>query len=249
MRLTRAAPAGTTSSSTPPISRIVAPGIGATSASKLLRVDMIRGTGLRAVLRAGCLTAFRGLAAFAFFAFFAMRELVAQFQREDSMTRRAVLALLLTQLAALQPVVAQAPNVVGTWRLVSYDTQTPDGVKTFPLGQDLEGLAIYLPNGRVSIQFMRRDRPLFKSGDAWRGTLEEERAAFEGFFGYAGRYTLDVARSTVTHHLEIASAPNYVGIDLVRTFSFSGDRLTLRTPPRTLAGQTSVSTLVWERIN
>jgi len=144
---------------------------------------------------------------------------------------------------------AQQASVVGTWRLVSYDTRTAAGVTSYPLGQDLAGLAIYLPNGRVSIQFMRNDRPAFKSGDAWRGTLEEERAAFEGFFGYAGRYTIDAARSVVTHHLEIASAPNYVGIDLVRTFSMSGNRLTLRTPERQLAGQTSTSTLVWERID
>lgn len=152
-------------------------------------------------------------------------------------------------VAVVQFPSAQAPAVIGTWRLVSYDTQTPEGVKTYPLGQDLEGVAIYLPNGRVSIQFMKRDRPLFKSGDAWRGTLEEEREAFRGFFGYAGRYTIDAARSVVTHHLEIASAPNYVGTDLVRTFSFSGNRLTLRTPPRQLAGQTSTSTLIWERVD
>ena len=53
----------------------------------------------------------------------------------------------------------------------------------------------------------------------------------------------------VTHHLEIASAPNYVGMDLVRTFSISGNRLTLTTPQRTLAGQTSTSTLIWERLD
>ena len=161
-----------------------------------------------------------------------------------------ILALAaLALITATQLPVAQQASVVGTWKLVSYDTRTAAGVTSYPLGQDLAGLAIYLPNGRVSIQFMRRDRPAFKSGDAWRGTLEEERAAFEGFFGYAGRYTIDAARSTVTHHLEIASAPNYVGIDLVRTFSMSGNRLTLRTPERQLAGQTSTSTLVWERID
>ena len=165
------------------------------------------------------------------------------------MTRRiALVTALMISAAAFQPA-AQSTSVVGSWKLVSYDTQTADGTKTFPLGQDLAGMAIYLPNGRVSIQFMRRDRPLFKSGDAWRGTLEEERAAFEGFFGYAGRYTIDAARSIVTHHLEIAHAPNYVGTDLVRTFSFSGNRLTLRTPQRQLAGQTSSSTLIWERID
>lgn len=162
---------------------------------------------------------------------------------------RLIFVLALTMLAALERPSAQQASVVGTWRLVSYDTRTAAGVTSYPLGQDLAGLAVYLPNGRVSIQFMRRDRPAFKSGDAWRGTLEEERAAFEGFFGYAGRYTIDAARSVVTHHLEIASAPNYVGIDLVRTFSMSGNRLTLRTPERQLAGQTSTSTLIWERLD
>jgi Lipocalin-like domain len=162
---------------------------------------------------------------------------------------RLILVMAFMLLAALERPSAQQVSVVGTWKLVSYDTRTAAGVTSYPLGQDLAGLAIYLPNGRVSIQFMRRDRPGFKSGDAWRGTLEEERAAFEGFFGYAGRYTIDATRSVVTHHLEIASAPNYVGIDLVRTFSMSGNRLTLRTPERQLAGQTSTSTLVWERID
>jgi len=165
------------------------------------------------------------------------------------MTCRLAFLFVIAILNAVERPLAQQASVVGTWRLVSYDTQTPDGKKTFPLGEDVAGMAIYLPNGCVSIQFMKRERQLFKSGDAWRGTLEEERAAFEGFFGYAGRYTIDAARSIVTHHLEIASAPNYVGTDLVRTFSMSGNRLTLRTPQRQLAGQTSSSTLVWERVD
>ena len=159
----------------------------------------------------------------------------------------ALIAFLVLSSAAAPD--GQQPQVVGSWRLISYETQTADGAKTFPLGPDAVGLAVYTPNGRVSIQFMKRDRPLFKSGDAWRGTLEEERAAFEGYFAYAGRYTLDAARSTVTHHVEIAHAPNYVGTDLVRTYSFSGNRLTLRTPQRQLAGAAAFSTLVWERID
>ncbi len=162
---------------------------------------------------------------------------------------RLIFALAFTMLTASDRPSAQQISVVGTWKLVSYETVTAGGMRSLPLGPDLVGLAIYLPNGRVSIQFMRRDRPRFQSGDAWRGTLEEERAAFEGFFSYAGRYTIDAARSVVTHHIEIASAPNYVGIDLPRTFALEGDRLTLRTPQRQLAGQTSASTLVWERVD
>jgi len=164
------------------------------------------------------------------------------------MTKTASVALLVL-IAAISPASAQRESPLGTWRLVSYHTETPDGIRTFPLGEDVAGIAMYLPNGTVSIQFMRKNRPLFKSGDAWRGTLEEERAAFEGFFAYTGRYTIDAASSRVTHHIEVCSAPNYVGIDLVRTFSISGNRLTLRTPQRQLAGQTSASTLTWERID
>src|SRR5215204_1652643 len=86
MRLTRAAPADTTSSRTPPISRAVAPLMGASKASCFLaalraaggfaavRADLFA-TDLRAGFRAGFFTALR---AFDFFAFFAMRELVAR---------------------------------------------------------------------------------------------------------------------------------------------------------------------------
>ena len=164
------------------------------------------------------------------------------------MTKTAILALLML-IAAMSPASAQRESPLGTWRLLSYHTETPEGIRTFPLGEDVAGIAMYLPNGRVSIQFMRKNRPLFKSGDAWRGTPEEEKAAFEGFFAYTGRYTIDAENSRVTHHIEVCSAPNYVGTDLERTFSISGNRLTLRTPQRQLAGQTSSSTLTWERID
>ena len=154
------------------------------------------------------------------------------------MIRRLVLVSLIAVAIAAEPQ-AQQPQVIGSWKLVSYVTETPDGKRTFPLGEKVDGLAVYLPNGRVTIQFMRSDPPRFQGTDAWRGTLQEERVAFRGFFGYAGRYTLDVKNSTVTHHVEICSVPNYIGTDLVRMFSFSGSRLTLRSPERQLSGQKS----------
>jgi hypothetical protein len=164
------------------------------------------------------------------------------------MTRHLALVLAISICAVTGPGAQQA-NVAGTWKLISYETVTPAGVRTFPLGEDAVGLLIYQSSGRMSVQFMRRDRPRFKSGDAWRGTLEEEKAAFEGFFSYAGRYTVDHDRGVVTHHIEISSAPNYVGTDVERTFSLSENRVTLRTPQRQLAGQTSSSILIWERVD
>ena len=120
-------------------------------------------------------------------------------------------SLLVAALSASETAVAQQQSVAGTWKLVSYETVTPGGVRTFPLGEDAIGLLIYQPSGRMSVQFMRRDRPKFKSGDAWRGSLEEERAAFEGFFSYAGRYTVDAG--TRCRH---ASHRDLVGAKLCR---------------------------------
>src|SRR5687767_10319147 len=81
---------------------------------------------------------------------------------------RTDMNILLTALLTLvSPLATQPGSVVGTWKLVSYETQTADGARTFPLGQDVSGIAIYSADGHVSIQFMRRDRPRFASGDAW----------------------------------------------------------------------------------
>ncbi|WP_246162583.1 MULTISPECIES: lipocalin-like domain-containing protein [Brasilonema] len=53
---------------------------------------------------------------------------------------------------------------------------------------------------------------------------------------------------TVTHHVEIASIPNRVGKDLVRTFTLNGNRVTLKTPPTETDGVLKVFELVWERV-
>jgi hypothetical protein len=158
--------------------------------------DGFRAAAFRAGFRAGL---FAPLRAFDFFAFFAMRPFSTGVTIRATMTRILSLASAIMITCAIAEPGAQQASVVGSWRLVSYDTQTTDGVKSLPLGQDLAGLAIYLPNGRVSIQFMRRDRPRVQSGDAWRGSLEEERR-LPGFFSYAGRYTIDTG-SVVTHHI------------------------------------------------
>lgn len=41
----------------------------------------------------------------------------------------------------------------------------------------------------MSVQIARSDRRPFKSGDLFRASPEELKDAFEGYFGYFGRYT------------------------------------------------------------
>lgn len=76
--------------------------------------------------------------------------------------------------------------------------------------------------------------------------VEELAQAFTTFNAYAGTYLL--SGNTVTHQLEIASIPNRVGTELVRTFTLNGSRVTLSTPPVLNDGVETVFELVWERV-
>lgn len=74
---------------------------------------------------------------------------------------------------------------------------------------------------------MRR-KTLRESEQREKATTEEIVAAWRGYVGYFGTYTIDEKASTVTHHVEGASFPNFVGTNQVRHYRFEGDRLILQ---------------------
>ena len=94
---------------------------------------------------------------------------------------------------------------------------------------------------------MNPERPLFASGDLTRGSDTEVRAALAGYIAYYGTYTVDWPRGVITHHVQGALFPNWIGGDQVRTFRLDGDRLTITTPPIRMGGEDSTTVLVWER--
>ncbi len=51
----------------------------------------------------------------------------------------------------------------------------------------------------------------------------------------------------MTHHLEVASIPNWVGTDHLRMFEFGDGTLRLSTPPIMIDGVAAVSVLLWRR--
>lgn len=70
---------------------------------------------------------------------------------------------------------------------------------------------------------------------------EEMRAVLTRFFAYSGSFTVDEEAQTVTHHIEAALAPSWVGGDRVRSFEIIGnDRIVLRP-------QEGTSQLTWQR--
>ena len=85
----------------------------------------------------------------------------------------------------------------------------------------------------MSAQLMRRDRPAPAAGAPSAG----------GYSGYYGTYTVDEKSATVTHHVQGAWTPAWIGTKQVRYYKFEGDRLTLEGD---LSG--GRAKLVWERV-
>ena len=141
-----------------------------------------------------------------------------------------------------------APDLVGTWRLVSYEARDSKGQIQYPLGEHVSGQLIYDAAGNMSAHVMRNDRPLFAANDSARGTDAEVRAAFDGYTSYFGTYTIDSKKETVTHRVRGASYPNWVASDQLRYYKFDGSRLSLSAPPIVVGGQTFDFVLIWERI-
>jgi catechol 2,3-dioxygenase-like lactoylglutathione lyase family enzyme len=138
-------------------------------------------------------------------------------------------------------------DFVGAWRLVSFESRDGAGPPRFPFGEAV-GQLLYDAHGNMSVIVMKPDRGRFASEDLLGGTDAELRAAFDGFVGYCGSYTVDSAKGTVTHHVRAAAYPNWVGVALLRFYRFVEKRLVLSTPPFSEGGRSVTTTLVWERV-
>jgi Lipocalin-like domain len=138
-------------------------------------------------------------------------------------------------------------NFVGVWKLVTSEFKRSDGSTAYPYGKNAIGMLIYDEHGHMSAQVMNPDRPLFVSGDIRKGTPEEIKAAFDGYTAYFGNYEVDEQNTTVIHRLRGSHFPNWMGQEQKRFFEFSGNRLTLKTPPIPAAGTMVTGILIWER--
>jgi Lipocalin-like domain len=134
-------------------------------------------------------------------------------------------------------------ELVGSWKLVSAFSRHGAEHSGQPYGANPLGFLTYSDDGRVSALISCDGRnPLSIGG----GTLEEKAEAFDTFFAYAGRYTLEGDK--VIHHVEISSIQNYVGKDLMRRVLFEGDRIILVTPPTPVNGKIQILELTWQRL-
>jgi hypothetical protein len=133
-------------------------------------------------------------------------------------------------------------RLIGSWRLVSYETVEPGGRRGQPYG-DAVGRLSYDENGNMAGQVMRPGRADVSLGE---GSAQQVRAAYLGYVAYFGTYEVAADGQSVVHHVDAALNPAWVGGDQVRTMRFEGERLVLS------AGVTKnraivTHVLTWER--
>jgi hypothetical protein len=117
--------------------------------------------------------------------------------------------------------------LVGAWSLVECAEILSDGSKRLPLGERPLGQVVYSADGHMAAQLVRAGRPAFASDDYRSAPDAVAAEAFRQYFGYFGRYTIDLDAGTVTHFIEGAWLPNLENTTQVRTFRVDGDRLVL----------------------
>jgi Lipocalin-like domain len=134
-------------------------------------------------------------------------------------------------------------HLIGTWRLVTYETIDDSGRRRRPYG-DAVGRLTYDAHGNMTGQVMRPGRAPVEGAD---GSTQQVRAAYAGYVAYFGRYSVSADGVSVIHHVEGALNPAWVGGDQTRGLRFDGDRLVLHTNvPK--AGGTVKHELTWEKI-
>lgn len=120
-----------------------------------------------------------------------------------------------------------APPLVGTWHLVSYELRGGHGEIVRPMGREAQGQIVYDRAGNMSCHLFNPDPPP-RPTDMTDGAAYEARIAYDRFSSYFGSYEIDTDRREIRHHVTGASMPNWAGTTVVRSYAFDGaDILTL----------------------
>jgi hypothetical protein len=137
-------------------------------------------------------------------------------------------------------------NLIGTWRLVSYEIRGEDQSVVRPLGEHPVGYLTYTAQGHMHGSLMAKNRPNFTSKEYMSGTTEEKARALESFVSYCGTY--EFFGNRVVHHVDVSWYPNWTGKDQERFVKLEKNRLTLTTAKYFHGGKTKVAELLWEKM-
>ena len=156
----------------------------------------------------------------------------------------SILMLGASQVWTQQTAGISEKQLFGTWTLVSWESQTKDGIKEPTMeGTNLKGQLMFDAN-RFSLQVIS-EYPKLVSKDRMKTTPEENKAVAHGVLSLFGTYSVSEADKVLTFRVERSSFSNQSGENLKRVItSLTADELIYTTPARLAGGS---NTFVWKK--
>lgn len=141
---------------------------------------------------------------------------------------------------------ASASNLWGSWRMLSWTTQSiRTGEKSDGLGPDPRSFIHYLPDGRMMVFVLRNER---RRPAGVVPSDQEKVALYDSMVAYAGTYTFTGDR--VIHHIDMSWNQSWTGSEQIRFCHFDGPVLCITSPPskNPLDGEAVVHSIVFEKV-
>ncbi|WP_198375561.1 lipocalin-like domain-containing protein [Neoroseomonas rubea] len=167
-------------------------------------------------------------------------------------TRSCLHAAIFLALLALQSRPAMADTapvgsrILGTWILVSVQSQQADGTQGEPFGPSPRGIIMFSSDGHFSLFQSRAELPRLAANDRTRATPEEAMTVVRDSIAYYGTYAVDEAGRSISMTLEGSTYANLQGGPAQRRIVTTLTATELQfSNPRTPSGMTLHT--VWRR--
>jgi hypothetical protein len=136
----------------------------------------------------------------------------------------AVLVSFVFSFAVNASFAADAKDIHGLWKLVSYEIEIQTtGEKIYEMGKNPPGYVLFMPEGRVFFMFTGEGRTPGK-------TAEESAKLFKTLVAYTGTYRVEGDKFITK--VEVAWNPAWVGTEQTRYVKIIGNRIQITTPWR-----------------
>lgn len=135
-------------------------------------------------------------------------------------------------------------DLIGTWKLISFELKTDNGDIFYPLGKDAKGYLLYQQDGYMAVNIMANNRLNLKSEILFE---ETEKILFpNNYLSYSGTYNNNIYDDYIIHNIEICSFPD-IGKNEKRFYQNDKKKLILTTEKKELKGKIFYAIASWEK--
>jgi hypothetical protein len=154
-----------------------------------------------------------------------------------------IAAIILFQCAKAQ---TSNKELAGVWSLVSVENIDREGGKTFPYGEQPQGMLVFTSGGDYAIQILKAARPKVTANDKNKATPEENAALVQGNNSHFGHFSVDEKQHTIRFNIERAFYPNWEGTVQERSYTLEHNMLKY-VVTHTTNGGAITAVVVWKR--